>query len=132
MGPSSLARDCARALSPNLAEEKAAKPDPPLFDAVAPVNIIVPLSFICFAASLPARNPANVAISQTFLKTLEVVSSIGKNTLAPILKTRQSIEPDFDISENRFLTCSSSLASAGIAVAKPPEFFISSQREFNS
>ena len=131
-GPNSLARDCATALRPNLAEENAANPDPPLIDAVAPVNIIVPLFFMYFAASLPTKNPANVPISQIFLKTLEVVSSIEKNTLAPILKTTQSMGPDFATSENKLMTCSSSLASEGIAVAEPPDSFISSQSEFNS
>ena len=44
----------------NLALETAAKPEPPLIDAVAPVKNILPsfLFFIYLAASLPVRNPA--------------------------------------------------------------------------
>ena len=55
-----------------------------------------------------------------------------KNTLAPILKITQSMGPDFATLENKLMTCSSSLASVGIAVAEPPDSFIPSQSEYNS
>jgi hypothetical protein len=50
----------------------------------------LPRGVIRFALSRPARNPEKQAISQTFWKTREVVSAIGKFTFAPMLKTQTS------------------------------------------
>ena len=96
---------CETALSANFALEKAANPEPPRIDAVAPVKNILPwfLIFIYLAASLPVKKPPKAAISQTFLNTLEVVSSIEKKTFAPGLKITTSIGATFSsTSLNKF------------------------------
>ncbi len=84
------------------------------------------LFFIYFAASLPVKNPPNVAISQTFLNTLEVVSTIGLNTLAPGLKMTTSMGAIFSsTSLNKLTIESSSRASTPKPLAHPPDSFIS-------
>uniref|UniRef100_A0A7S2LJX5 Uncharacterized protein n=1 Tax=Leptocylindrus danicus TaxID=163516 RepID=A0A7S2LJX5_9STRA len=65
-GPSSLAILCANDLRPLFATENAEKLGAPRMDAVAPVNIIVPLprGTIAVAAARPVKNPEKQAISQ--------------------------------------------------------------------
>ena len=96
---------------------------------MAPVKNIEPSFrfFIYFAASLPVKKPAKAAISHTFLKTLEVVSSIGKKTFAPGLKITTSIGAiSSSTSLKKLFIASSSLASTPKPFAHPPELLISS------
>jgi len=65
------------------------------------------------------------------LKTLEVVSSIEKNTLAPGLKITTSIGAIFSsTSLNKLAIESSSRASTPKPLAHPPESFISFASSF--
>jgi hypothetical protein len=84
-------------LRANFALEKAEKPELPLIEAVAPVKNIEPSIsfFIYFAASLPVKKTSKSCHLPNFLKTLEVVSSIGKKTFAPGLKITTSIGATF-------------------------------------
>jgi hypothetical protein len=123
----------ATALNANFALEKAENPELPRIEAVAPVKNIEPsfLFFMYLAPSLPVKKPAKAAISHTFLNTLEVVSSIGKKTFAPGLKTTTSMGAIFSsTSLKRSFIESSSLASIPKPLAHPPELLISSANLF--
>ena len=88
--PGQTLAECAQAEL--CAGKRQRSPLPPRRLAVAPVNRILPLprGNMQRAASRPARKPAKQAISQTFLKTREVISVIGKLTFAPMLKITDS------------------------------------------
>jgi hypothetical protein len=89
---------------------KAEKPLPPRTDAVAPVKMMVPRprGTMTRPASRAVRKPAKQAISHTFVKTRVVVSTRGKRTFAPMLKTTTSIAPSSASTRAKSATISSS------------------------
>ncbi|MNL48560.1 hypothetical protein D3C87_1714290 [compost metagenome] len=114
---------CASARSACLAPANADMPSRPRTLAVAPVKKIEPRwrGSIARAASRPIRKPPKQAISHTLKYTREVVSRIGKLTLAPMLNTATSSGAMSRSMRAISATVSSSLrASQAKAWASPP------------
>src|SRR6516225_6026998 len=77
------------------------------------------------AASRAVRNPAQQAISQTLRNTRSVVSSSGKLTLAPMLKTQTSSGAAASASWRNVVISSSLRASSERPTTRPPATSIS-------